>query len=128
MPRDATGSGKQRLRSAAVHLNALRAVIEPAKLQDYLLSTTHPVGRFKAAFFGALGYEATAWQRLETDLRKQILSQPALELEPTPFGRKFAIHGKLKGPSGRAAEVTSIWILLTDEDFPRFVTAYPGDS
>ena len=31
--------------------NAQRAVIDPAKLHSYLLSATHPVGRFKAAFF-----------------------------------------------------------------------------
>lgn len=108
--------------------NVERAVIEPAKLRDYLLSTTHPVGRFKAAFFGALGYRADAWQRLEADLRSQILSQPALELEPTVYGRKFAVHGRIKGPSGVAEDVTSIWIVLAAEDFPRFVTAYPGDS
>jgi hypothetical protein len=28
-----------------------RALIQPEKLRDYLLSTEHPVGRFKAAFF-----------------------------------------------------------------------------
>jgi hypothetical protein len=46
--------------------NADRAVIEAAKLHDYLLSRTHPVGRFKAAFFHALGYSADNWRQLET--------------------------------------------------------------
>lgn len=32
-----------------------RALIQPEKLHDYLLSTEHPVGRFKAAFFARLG-------------------------------------------------------------------------
>ena len=36
--------------------NASGAIIEPAKLRDYLLSPAHPVGRFKAPFFVALGY------------------------------------------------------------------------
>jgi hypothetical protein len=31
--------------------NLDRAVIEPPKLHDYLLSRGHPVGRFKASFF-----------------------------------------------------------------------------
>ena len=31
--------------------NLDRAVIDPAKVRDYLLSDVHPVGRFKAAFF-----------------------------------------------------------------------------
>ena len=36
--------------------NSDRAVIEGAKLFDYLLSRAHPVGRFKARFFESLGY------------------------------------------------------------------------
>jgi hypothetical protein len=44
--------------------NADRAVIEPSKLHDYLLSRGHPVGRFKASFFLALGYSAETWRQL----------------------------------------------------------------
>lgn len=86
------------------------------------------MGRFKAAFFGSLGYEASRWQRLEANLRAQHLSQPSRELEAIPYGRKFAIDATLVGPQGRKAEVTSIWIVLAAEDFPRFVTAYPGGT
>ena len=35
---------------------AERAVVDPDKLRDYLLSSTHPVGRFKAVFFALLGW------------------------------------------------------------------------
>ena len=38
-------------------------------MRDYLLSREHPVGRFKAAFFEALGYVAGEWQQLDSDLR-----------------------------------------------------------
>jgi hypothetical protein len=38
--------------------NADRAVVDPAKLRDYLLAAGHPVGRFKARFFVSLGYVA----------------------------------------------------------------------
>jgi hypothetical protein len=31
------------------------ATIDPAKLRDYLLSPSHPVGRFKATVVDALG-------------------------------------------------------------------------
>lgn len=31
--------------------NAEQAVVEPAKVRDYLLSSAHPVGRFKAVVF-----------------------------------------------------------------------------
>lgn len=37
--------------------NAELACIEPEKIRDYLLSPTHPIGRFKAMVFTtALGY------------------------------------------------------------------------
>jgi hypothetical protein len=32
------------------------AIIDEAKVREYLLSTEHPVGRFKARFFIGLGY------------------------------------------------------------------------
>jgi len=47
---------------------AERAVIAPAKIRDYLLSTSHPVGSFKAPFFTSLGYTSANWRRLEEDL------------------------------------------------------------
>jgi hypothetical protein len=104
--------------------NAERAVIEPAKLHAYLLSRDHPIGRFKAAFFLALGYSAENWRQLEADLRSQHLSRDAAE-EQTPYGHKYAIRATLVGPSGGSAEVVSVWVVRTTEEFPRFVTAYP---
>jgi len=105
--------------------NADRAVIEPAKLHDYLLSRTHPIGRFKAAFFEALGYSSDDWRRLEADLRRQHLPKEATADETTPYGRKFVIRATLIGPSGASAVVVSVWVVRSGEDFARFVTAYP---
>ncbi len=33
-----------------------RALVDPAKARDYLLSPAHPVGRYKAYVFFSLGY------------------------------------------------------------------------
>lgn len=104
--------------------NAHRAVIEPLKLHGYLLSDSHSVGRSKARFFVALGYSAERWLRLDADLRTQHLSQDAT-LKRTPHGQKYEIRATLVGPSGRSAGVVSCWIIRPQEDFPRFVTAYP---
>lgn len=101
------------------------AIIEPRKLRDYLLSTSHPVGRFKAAFFVGLGYDQQAWGVLSADLRALAVNGDASPMEESPFGRKFEVLGRLKGPSGREADILSVWIILEGEDFPRFVTAYP---
>jgi hypothetical protein len=47
--------------------------------------------------------------------------------ERTQYGQQYAIRATLVGPSGSSADVTSVWIVRTGEDFPRFVTAYPED-
>ncbi len=106
--------------------NAGRAVIEATKLHGYLLSTSHPIGRFKAAFFRALGYSADEWRRLEADLRAQHLTREAIPVETSGYGQKYEIRATLVGPAGRTADVVSVWVILAGEDFPRFVTAYPG--
>jgi hypothetical protein len=38
-------------------------------LRDYLLSPTHPIGRFKARFFAALGISPERRQELDEALR-----------------------------------------------------------
>ena len=69
--------------------NADRAVIESAKLQDYLLSRSHPVGRFQAAFFQTLGYSSEDWRQFEADLRSQHLPKEATTVEAAPYGQKY---------------------------------------
>ena len=105
-----------------------KAVIDPEKLRDYLLSPSHPVGRFKAAFFAALGYSQENWQQFEVDLRRQHLPKSVVRGRETSYGKKYEIHGRIEGPAGRAEEIVSVWIVLADEEIPRFVTAYPGGS
>jgi hypothetical protein len=105
--------------------NADRAIIEPAKLHGYLLERSHPIGRFKAAFFLSLGYSSENWRQLEGDLRTQHLSREATLGERSPYGQKYTVRATLAGPSGRTAEVVSVWVVRASEDFARFVTAYP---
>lgn len=102
-----------------------KAVIEPTKLRDYVLSDEHPVGRYKAAIFSKLGYSRENWKDLEKDIREQLLPLDAEGEESTPFGKKYEVKGKLKGPTGAAAAVVSIWLVKRGEKNPRFVTIYP---
>ena len=104
------------------------AEIDPQKLHGYILSHTHPVGRFKARFFAALGYSAARWQELEADLRIQHLTQDAQPGESLPEGQRFTIRAILKGPNGQSAVVLSVWFIAAAGGAPRFVTAYPGGT
>ena len=105
-----------------------RAQIDPAKLQGYLLSSTHPIGRFKARFFNALGFSADSWRELEHAFRIQHLTQDAQPGEADQLGQKYTIRAILIGPNGQAASVVSVWFMPTGGNAPRFVTAYPGDT
>lgn len=107
---------------------AERAVIAPAKIRDYLLSTSHPVGRFKAPFFASLGYTNANWPRLEEDLRDLAVSGDAELGKRSPYGQKYEIRGILRGPSGRSAGVLTVWIILFGGDAPQLVTAFPGET
>jgi hypothetical protein len=100
----------------------------PVKLHGYLLSTSHPIGRFKAAFFARLGYTSINWQAFDRALREQHLTKAARLMETTRHGRKFEIRAILKGPSGQSAVVLSAWMIRTADSVPRFVTAYPGEE
>ena len=103
-----------------------RAIVEEAKVRDYLLSPEHPVGRFKAAFFASMGYTRQSWELLEQDLVSIATSEEATLGQPNSFGQKYEVRGRIEGPTGRRFEVVTVWIVLNGEAAPRFVTAYPG--
>lgn len=105
--------------------NSHRAIIDPLKLHGYLLSHSHPLGRFKARFFSALGFAAEQWGILEQALRTQHLPHDSTPGPVEAHGQSHTIRAMLTGPAG-GAPVVSVWFIRTGEDVPRFVTAFPG--
>ena len=106
--------------------NSDRTVIDDAKVRDYLLSPSHPVGRFKSVFFAALGFSQADWQALRDALLELGGSDAAAPGQPSAFGQKFEVRGRLRGPSGREAEIVTVWLVANGQDFAHFVTAFPG--
>jgi hypothetical protein len=104
-----------------------KAVIESAKVRDYLLADDHLVGRHKSRFFRAFGYSAENWQVLEADLRALVEAGEAVLGKPSEYGQKYEVHGIITGPNQKTVEIVTVWIVRTREDFPRFVTAHPLD-
>jgi hypothetical protein len=104
--------------------NPDEAVVEAAKVRDYLLSSEHSVGRFKATVFMAAGYRRDDWDLLRHDLLATA-QLDARALESTPYGQKYAVAAILQGPAGRPLTVQVIWFVSAGETFARFITAYP---
>ena len=105
---------------------AAYSICDAAKVQDYLLSREHPVGRSKARFFEALGFTRAEWPTLESALR-QAGSDGEAELgAASVFGQRYVVRSTIQGPSGLTAVVVTVWIMLAGETTPRLITAHPG--
>jgi hypothetical protein len=105
--------------------NAEDAIIDAEKLYGYILSFSHPMGRFKATVFQKFGYSAENWKLLETALKEIILSSAVGEIEDTEYGRKYIVEGFTISPSGKNVHLVTVWIILKNEIAPRFITVYP---
>ena len=103
-----------------------RAVVDARKITDYLLSPSHPQGRTKRLFFESFGFHLDDWIVLHAALLQHGRLQPVGAEEETAFGYKYVIDGPLASPDGRNPGVRSVWFVEKGEDYPRFVTAYPG--
>ena len=104
--------------------NVADAVIDAEKVRDYLLSDSHPIGRFKATYFRSLGFNLADWESLRDALLAHAREGNAAPGQASLFGQKYEVRGTLVGPSDRG-EVISVWIVRSGEEVPRFVTAYP---
>ena len=62
------------------------------------------------------------------DLRRYALDNEAFATEANEYGQKYEVRGALAGPADKTAVLVAVWIVLRGEDFPRFVTAFPGGS
>jgi hypothetical protein len=104
---------------------AERAIVDAAKVRDYLLSPEHRVGSAKARFFAQFGFDRQTWPVLRDELLG--LAKHDAELgAATRFGPKYVVMGTIKTPSEHFASLVVVRIILNGEDFPRFVTAFPG--
>lgn len=105
--------------------NSEQAIIPPTKLSHYLLSTDHPQGRFKAAFFRTMGYTMSNSRHLAAALLEHATALDISDAQDTKFGIRYIVDGPLSTPSGRTPLVRTVWIIETGQTIPRFVTAYP---
>lgn len=109
-----------------MRLDPTTALVAIEKLTGYLLSKSHPIGRYKSTFFLGLGFSPDEPAVLAAAL-KSLLAAEAEPGEVTEFGLKVLARGEILGPNGRSGRVLAVWIILSGETYSRFVTAYPED-
>lgn len=105
--------------------NADQAVVDRRKIMDYLLSSRHPDGRSKAAFFTGFGFRTTHWETFAKALRAHGESGTVTGLTESAYGVRYSVDGVLKTPDRRNPRVRTIWVIASGDDEPRLVTAHP---
>ena len=101
-----------------------RVSIDEQKVRGYLLSRTHPVGRFKARVFAAIGFDESNVQAFVSALRSIAAGGEVEEVEDTEFGRKYTVPGDLRGSTG-SLQVVTVWIQETGPEGVRLITVRP---
>ena len=104
--------------------NADQVQIDGPKVSEYLLSPAHPVGRFKARVFKALGFDQSNLDAFVAEVRRIAAEGEVAEVEDFEFGRKYTVSGELKGPRS-AARVVTVWMQAPGREDVRLVTVRP---
>ncbi len=102
-----------------------KITIPKEKLVNYILSETHPTGKFKARIFRKLGFDETNINIFKKELQLIVKSQETTEVLVSPYGTKYIIDGQIKTPNGKTIKIRTIWIIEMGQDRPRFITLYP---
>lgn len=105
--------------------NAAAAIIDHAKVRDYLLNILHPYGGPKARLLFSLGYRPDSWQKLADDIRSMHLGEDVVEVRTTEWGVRYEIVAPITGPSGDAFLFRSIWQIDLAAESPRLITMHP---
>jgi hypothetical protein len=105
--------------------NGHLAILDVNKLEQYCLSLTHPRGRHKARLFAAsLGISTAQIETLRKALVTAATDGDATLVRKNKFGDLYRVDFEMAGPHG-PKRVQSAWIVLENEQIPRFVTCYP---
>jgi hypothetical protein len=105
-----------------------QAQAAPAKILNYLLSPSHPVGKHKAAFFLRFGFNMIQWEQMANALIRHAAENEVAASKTTPFGVNYTVKGRLQTPDGRNPTICLVWFMEHAEDIPRLVTAYPDED
>ena len=105
--------------------DAKKTKIPKAKIVGYLLSSTHPAGRSKAAFFRKHGFAENKWQALRDALRVHAQRGDLVTTEVTQHGTRYVVDGTIAAPDGTFLNVRSVWFIRRSESSPTLATAHP---
>ena len=105
--------------------NSETALVPKSKIENYLLSDTHFLGKSKSSFFKNYGFNENNVDIFIKSLLDIAANNEITDKVSTTYGTKYIIDGLLDTPVGKKAVVRTVWILENEDEKPRFITAYP---
>ena len=105
--------------------NAGRAIVDESKVVEYLLSARHPDGRSKATFFSGFGFRGQRWVAFARALRDHGSHGEVTGVSRSDYGKRYSVDGAIETPDGRNPRIRTVWIVDSERDAPRLVTAHP---
>jgi len=103
------------------------AVVEQAKVCDYLLNFGHRFGASKARFFAEFGFRVDSWEVLAVALKQHAAENEVIKVKDTGFGPRYEVEGELAAPDGRRPRIRTVW-QMNQALVPRLITAYPAEA
>ena len=104
--------------------NAENAVIPEEKIREYCLNFEHGHGQHKAFLFSKLlGISESNAGELTAILESALRTDEVVRVKPTEHGVIYYLDSVIiRGE--RTFTLRSLWIILSDEIIPRFVSCY----
>ncbi len=109
--------------------NAENAIIPIEKFTKYALDMDSPNGRNKAIVFkSALGYTKENYKGLMDQIKKGILTEKAIPKLKDGYGQRYEVNIMVTGDNGQKHNVTTAWIVSSEDGKTRFVSPYVKDK
>ncbi|MEO8230720.1 MAG: DUF6883 domain-containing protein [Ignavibacteriota bacterium] len=104
--------------------NSAKAIVDIKKLEGYCLNPYHQRGKHKARVFrNAIGFIKKDAKLLQNKLLDAVINNEAIEINADNFGTRYYIDFQIVN-GNKKAMIRSIWILKSEEKFPRLITCY----
>jgi hypothetical protein len=105
--------------------NSENVVVAEEKIRDYILNPEHINGADKATFFQKFGFTRMHFTVLREALAMHCIENDVLQTIETSYEMKYVIEGAIKSPDNRNPRIRTIWFIENNENYPKFITAYP---
>ena len=106
--------------------NAVRVLVQPENVTEYLLNAAHPDNNGKAEFFESFGFRLDGWEMLARAFRQVAVDGEVIQNLETSHRVKYVLDAAMETPSGKSPLVRTVWIVDRGRTCPRLVTAYPA--